>query len=289
MKPINAEPGKQGFQSALDQQQSLELMVAWAGAGWKDSFARGFIREHFGKNVHQRTIANLKKRLRPRYEAANADIDLPADWTDLPTMMRHSIYTQHLRVMHHQHDALRLKAEKESDSGLFGNGLPHVSYRTLRWESYVREYYEYIKDPRDIRYVAGLFEVRDIAHDYLETDRDVADIEAWLRHRPWLGGSSEVEYKAKIEADVIPALDLDGIGNAAIKVNWRMHEIAYEETMLPEEDRPHPDSHDDVFYTTQEIGHVASYIDAGYRTKQRNYLLPSNVWEKGETPVENLL
>jgi len=83
-KPINAEPGKQGFQSALDQQQSLELMAAWAGAGWKDVFAHEFIREHFGKDVHPRTIANLKKRLRPRYEGANASIGLIHILSELP-------------------------------------------------------------------------------------------------------------------------------------------------------------------------------------------------------------
>ena len=258
-------------------------MVAWAGAGWKDVFAREFIREHFEKEVHPRTIANMKARLRPRYEAANASIDLPADFTDLPTLMKHGVYTQHLRVMHRQYEELRLQYEKDHRE------LPKVSYRTLRWESYVREYYDYIENQRDIGYVTGIFMVRDIAHDYLELgrNRDFSDIEAWLRHKPWLGGASEVEYKAAIEADVIPALDLRGIEYAAARVTNRMHEIAYEETLLPEEDRPDPDSHDDIFYSTLGMGLVTQHMDMDSLTQGRNYLLPSNVWVEGDGPIAN--
>ena len=276
-KPINAIKGKQNFQPLLNEDQLTRLMMFWAPLDFDNQEARKFLKENFDiQGISNNALWKWKTKLRKRWDRARKEPDQPVDWFDTSTMIKNHVFTDHLAELHDRYNELKAQAEVYG----IAENFPEITYRGLKWESWVLQYYGHlVTNPVDRSYIAALFEVRDVAADYLETDRDYSDLEGWLRHRPWEGGEREAQYLQATQFN-IPPLDLDGIKNLAYNVGMWVHEEAYRTG-----DR---DSHEGIYHSGMGMAMLITNMADGTITGDKPFLLPSKIYTEKEMHLSNL-
>ena len=224
MTTHNWEYGKRGFQPSLDKAQRLELLLVLSQNEWKLTPARTMLKQRYRVELNTRTLGRYKKDLKKRWENSTSDLDKPANWIDFPTLARYGVPTQHLRELH------RMSQVSEDASEQSGIIAIKETYRTLRWQGYMIEYYgDIITNIPDRQYVASIYSLREMADDLFDLPMVYDDLDRWLYYQPWEGGEKESSYLRDIDKSLIPSLDLTFTQNASLPVTgiWKKKESQF--------------------------------------------------------------
>ena len=227
---LNLKKGSSKWQSVLDDNQHIKLMWHFAENDWDNSAGRELIEGWFHSGelpdwfkwedrkkpvVSPKALYNWKVAAHEKHtELIEAESNMPVDWSNrekiallsnvpIEGSMRGELFQwwQHLE---------RTIEENRLDTP------PEVkqirpSYRALKWWAYMYDYYPEL-EINDKIWIAEQFFWRDALTaadqpDTLEMDRD--DLDKWLLHKPWESVEKYEIYLNKIEAGIIPPLDVD--------------------------------------------------------------------------------
>ena len=198
----NWEYGTRGFKSITNEDLFL-LFQMFVKYDWQILPVKDWtVRASWGKNghgLHRNTLSNYKKRLKPRWEKANQDLDKTADWSNFAKLTENGVPAERRRELH------RMWVEIEHTVRQQGLTAIKPTYRSLHWWAYVVEYYgDAIKDTGDRQYVATCYATRQMAKDLLDIPVYTEDLDQWLKHRPWEGRRKRDVYYSAINKGLIP-------------------------------------------------------------------------------------
>jgi hypothetical protein len=193
----------------LNEPLSWLLYNTWDKSGGDTKTAMALLLQ-FGITPHPRTLASWKAQWK-RATRRNLPIDQSVEWERFDLFNEHGIPPHLYKQLHATSEQIRMQAD------LGSRPVNPPSYRTLRWWSYMLEYYDdTIPEWNDKEAIAGLLEQRERIAENTGRRRDFEDIITWLNWKPWLNESQANQYISLVNNEAIPKLQTHGWGSYII-------------------------------------------------------------------------